>query len=138
VSALPRSAAPTLDQREHAIAAEVRCPSCSALTAADSNASTAVAVRNAIRQQLVAGKSREQIESFLAGRYGPDILLRPTSRGLTGLVWVLPVAAALLVLAGLALALRRWCRPAAALGDTDRQLVDEALATSSASGPARA
>jgi len=132
VAAAPRPAPPGLDARVHAIAAEVRCPSCSALTAADSDASTAVAVRNAIRQRLVQGQSREQIEAYLASRYGPGIILRPTSRGVAGLVWVLPVAAAIVVLGALALAFRRWRAGPAVAGDEDRRLVEAALAASAA------
>ena len=103
----------TVDQQVRAIAAEVRCPSCADLNSAQSNDVTAVAVRSAIRQRLVQGQSRARIEAFLVGRYGPDILLRPPSRGVGGLVWLLPVLAAALALAGAVWALRRWRAPAA-------------------------
>ena len=99
---------PTVDQQVRAIAAEVRCPSCADLNSAQSNDVTAVAVRSAIRQRLVLGQSRAQIEAFLVGRYGPDILLRPPSRGVGGLVWLLPVIAAALALLAAVWALRRW------------------------------
>lgn len=103
--------APSLDQQVRAIAAEVRCPSCADLNSAQSNDVTAVAVRSAIRQRLLQGQSRAQIEAFLVSRYGPDILLRPPSRGVGGLVWVLPVVAAVLALLGAVWALRRWRAP---------------------------
>lgn len=102
---------PTIDQQVRSIASEVRCPSCTDLNAAESNAVTAVAVRNAIRQRLEQGQSRTRIESFLAGRYGPDILLRPSTSGAGALVWALPVAGAVLLLVGGAWALRRWAGP---------------------------
>ncbi|HEX5268627.1 MAG TPA: cytochrome c-type biogenesis protein CcmH [Acidimicrobiales bacterium] len=104
---------PTVDQQVRAIAAEVRCPSCADLNSAQSNDVTAVAVRSAIRQRLVQGQSRPQIEAFLVSRYGPDILLRPPSRGVGGLVWLLPVIAAVAALLAAAWALRRWRASAA-------------------------
>ena len=102
---------PTVDQQVRAIAAEVRCPSCADLNSAQSNDVTAVAVRAAIRQRLVQGQSRAQIEAFLVSRYGPDILLRPPGHGVGGLVWVLPVVAAAVALLAAAWALRRWRAP---------------------------
>jgi len=123
---------PSLDQRVRQVAADVRCPSCTDLTAADSNAPTAVAVRQTIRQGLQQGQSPAQIESWLAGRYGRDILLRPPTRGVAGLVWELPVAGAVIALGALAFAFARW-RRAVSGGDpaeADRRLVEEALARS--------
>lgn len=127
VGASPRTA-PNLDQRVHTVASEVRCPSCEDLTAADSNAPTAVAVRDLIRSQLRQGRSPAQIEAYLAARYGNDILLRPPARGVAGMVWVLPVAGGLAALGLLALAFRRWRRVPVATPDAgDRDLVRRAL-----------
>ena len=125
--AAPRTAL-TLDQRVHAVASEVRCPSCEDLTAADSNAATAVAVRDLIRTQLRQGQGPAQIEAYLAARYGNDILLRPPARGVAGLVWVLPVAGGVAALGLLAFAFRRWRRdPVGAPDAADRDLVERAL-----------
>lgn len=125
-----RHASPTLAQRTNAIASEIRCPSCEDLNAAESNSPAAVAVRSLIRQDLSQGRTKAQIESYLVGRYGPDIILRPPASGVTALVWLLPAAAAVVGLAGAALALRRWRgagadrhRPDAA----DRALVQTAM-----------
>ena len=103
-----RSAPPTLTQRTNAIASEVRCPSCEDLNAAVSNSQAAVAVRSLIRQDLSQGETKAQIESYLVGRYGPDIILKPPAHGVTLLVWLLPAVAAAAGLAGALLALRRW------------------------------
>ena len=129
IGASHRSTPPTLDQRVRTIASQIRCPSCADLTSAQSNSETAVAVRNLIRRDLVAGQSPAQIEQYLADRYGNDILLRPPARGIDALVWVLPVVAAGLAAAGVALGLRRW-RPngsPSGAGETDRRLVEQAL-----------
>ena len=117
----------SLDQQVAAIANQVRCPSCEDETAENSATQTAAAVRAAIRQRLLAGQSQAQIEAYLESRYGPGILLRPPAGGLSGLVWVLPVAAAVAALAGLAVAFRRWRpSPAAPLSDEERALLDRA------------
>ena len=122
---------PTTDQQVRAIAAEVRCPSCADLNAAQSDDVTAVAVRDTIRQRLLQGQSRSQIEAFLVSRYGPDILLRPPTHGAGALVWALPLVAAG-VLAGAGVwALHRWRgsgRPPARTPDeADLSIVERAL-----------
>ncbi|HEV2370286.1 MAG TPA: cytochrome c-type biogenesis protein CcmH [Acidimicrobiales bacterium] len=122
---------PSLDQQTRAIASEIRCPSCSDLNAAQSNAVTAVAVRNAIRQRLQQGQSAPQIEAYLESRYGPDILLRPSGRGLGSLVWVLPVALAVAAAAAVGSALWRWRGRAGPPGSppdaASRRRVEDAL-----------
>jgi cytochrome c-type biogenesis protein CcmH len=131
IAAAGRSAPQTLSQRTDAIAAEIRCPSCEDLNAAQSNSQAAVAVRALIRADLANGQTKDQIESYLIGRYGPDIILKPSTHGLTGLVWLIPVLAAGLGLGGAGFALRRWrgqrrAGPAAP-DDADRALVEAAL-----------
>jgi cytochrome c-type biogenesis protein CcmH len=119
----------TVNDRVNAIAAEVRCPTCESLSAAESDAAAAQAVRDEIRTRLRAGQDEPEILAFLASRYGDDILLRPDAGGIAGLVWVLPVVAVLLALAGLATAMRRSRRgpPTEAPSPSDRDLVEAAL-----------
>ena len=90
------------------LAKQVRCPTCRGLSAAESDAKAAQAVRTEIRNRVEAGESDEQIRAYLASRYGDDILLRPEGSGLASLVWALPVAALVCGAAGLAFAFRRW------------------------------
>ena len=114
--------------RVDAIASEVRCPTCRSLSAAESDAKAADAVRAEIRTRLREGQSEAEIRGYLASRYGEDILLRPEAGGLAGLVWAVPVAAGVVVFAGLVVAFRRWRRlDLPAPTDEDRALVEEAL-----------
>lgn len=124
-------------ERVRAVASEVRCPTCRGLSAADSDAKAAQAIRDEIRTRMRAGQGDDAIRSYLVSRYGKDILLRPGGRGVAGLVWVLPVAAAVVALAALVAAFRRWRAPAepAPVSPGDRALVAEALV---AEGPADA
>jgi cytochrome c-type biogenesis protein CcmH len=119
---------PSESQRVHRIASEIRCPTCRGLSAAESDAAAARAVREEILRRVRAGQSDDQIRAFLASRYGDDILLRPPSRGLGALVWVLPTAAVVIAVAGVATALHRW-RAGRGRAPTpeDRALVERAL-----------
>ena len=94
--------------RAKRLSQEVRCPTCRGLSAAESDAKAAQAVRAEIRSRVAAGQSDEDIRAYLASRYGDDILLRPEGSGVTGLVWALPVAALVCGAAGLGFAFRRW------------------------------
>ncbi|MHB8671076.1 MAG: cytochrome c-type biogenesis protein [Acidimicrobiales bacterium] len=121
----------TSAQRSHRLATEIRCPECRELSAADSDAPAARAVRDEIARRVQAGQSDGEIRGFLVSRYGKDILLRPPATGVGGLVWALPVAALVGALAGLTLAFRRWRRRpatrAAVVSEEDRARVARAL-----------
>jgi cytochrome c-type biogenesis protein CcmH len=106
----------------------IKCPSCEDLSIAQSQASTAVALRAFVAAGVEAGESDTQIEDAVVARYGPGILLQPKE----ALVWVLPAAgigvAALLL--GAALWRRRRGQGAAPdqLAQDDDDLVAVALA----------
>ena len=121
-------APPTAAQRATRIAGEVRCPTCEGLSAAESESSASVAIRQEIRRRIDAGETDDQVRSFLVGRYGRDILLTPEGSGLAGLVWALPVAAFVLGAGALVLTLRRRrAQPLRAATPEDRLLVEQAL-----------
>ena len=117
-------------ERARAIADEVKCPTCQGLSAAESDAKAARAIRTEITDRLRAGESPDDIRAFLVSRYGDDILLRPSATGISGLVWAIPVAGFVAAVAGLAAAFARWRRRSGdvAVSDADRRLVDDALA----------
>lgn len=92
------------------ITSQIRCPTCSGLSAAESNSETAQAIRAEVTKDVGAGQSDGQIFAAMQDRYGSDILLRPSSSGVEALVWILPVVAFVLAGAGLVVAFRRWRR----------------------------
>lgn len=118
----------SVNDQVRAIAREVRCPTCESQSAADSNAPASEAIRNEIRTQLKAGRSPGQIRAFLVSRFGTDILLKPESRGVAGLVWAIPVVVLVIALAAVALAFRRWKRESRLLVATDEDRVTVARA----------
>lgn len=118
----------TMQARVKRVASEVRCPTCRQLSAAESDAPAAEAVRVAIAKRVEQGESDAEIRAFLVASYGNDILLKPGGSGVAGLVWALPVAAFVCALAGLAFAFRRWHRAQVDPTADDRLLVERALA----------
>jgi cytochrome c-type biogenesis protein CcmH len=77
----------------------VRCPSCEDLSVAQSNATTAVAVRHEIVTRVNRGNSDTAILTSLEATYGTSVLLSPPTSGWGSLLWAGPVA--LLILAAL-------------------------------------
>jgi cytochrome c-type biogenesis protein CcmH len=117
----------SLDSRVRGITSQIRCPECESQSVADSNATASVALRDEVRRRVVAGQSDETIYSFVVGKYGEQILLKPKSTGISGLVWVLPVAVLICALAGLAAVFRRRsAQSPATASDADRVLVERA------------
>ena len=97
-----------LDAQVREISAELRCPVCQGESILDSPAELAQQMRAVVRDQLVAGRTPEEIKAFFVGRYGEWILLEPAMTGLNIALYAFPV---LLVIGGLALVVvivRRW------------------------------
>jgi cytochrome c-type biogenesis protein CcmH/NrfF len=91
---------PTAEEQSRAIAAELRCPDCAGLSAADSPTQAASEIRRQVDEMLAAGLSPDQIKASFVARYGPWILLTPPGAA----PWLVPVAATALGTAVLA----RW------------------------------
>ena len=88
-------------QRAARIEAVVRCPSCVDVSVAQSQETTAVAVRHEIERQVAAGDSTTKIEQTLVDQYGQNILLEPPDSGGFAVIWIVVIvlaAAALIVI----------------------------------------
>jgi cytochrome c-type biogenesis protein CcmH len=114
----------TQQERVFELANQVKCPQCAGQTVADSDTASAREIRQEIAADLQEGKSDDEVLAELAQSYGDGLILTPTSSGVTGLVWVLPVVLGVAALAGLVVAFRRWSGVAAYHAtDADRELV---------------
>ncbi len=130
VGAAGRSGPPTEDQQVSAIADRVRCPTCRGLSADDSDAPAATAIRDEIRRRLREGQSDGQILGYLESTYGADIRLEPEAEGVGVLVWALPVVGGAVAVAALAVMFtRRRRRAGPTVSAADRELVEKALRT---------
>jgi len=105
----------TQAQRAAAIEAGVRCPSCTDLSVAQSNATTAIAVRHQIEDMVAAGRSAAQVDQALVSEYGQTILLVPPDAGGISVIYVIPVVLAAGALAGVGAVFWRRSRAFAAL-----------------------
>ena len=126
-----RDAGPrTPDERLEAISTKLACPICDGESVFESRNADSQNIREAIRQQIAIGTASDtQIISFIADRFGYQVLLTPKATGVDALVWALPAAALVCAVAGLGVAFRRWRRQIDNVpDDADRALVAAALA----------
>lgn len=80
-----------LERRTLDIAKELRCAVCQNQPVSESDADLARDMRAIIREQLAAGKSRDEIINYFVERYGEFVLLKPSYRGAGLWVWIGPV-----------------------------------------------
>jgi cytochrome c-type biogenesis protein CcmH/NrfF len=109
------SSTPTTGQRAAAIEAGVRCPSCTDLSVAQSNATTAIAVRHQIESMVSAGRSTADIDQALVSEYGQTILLVPPDAGGVPVIWIIPIVLGAAALVGVGVVFWRRSRDFGAL-----------------------
>lgn len=79
-----------LEPRLNRLAAELRCLVCQNQSLADSHAELAIDLKNQVRDMMRAGKSDDEIKTYLTERYGDFVLYRPPMRATTWLLWAGP------------------------------------------------
>jgi cytochrome c-type biogenesis protein CcmH len=129
--------AATPADRVLALSRSIRCPQCSGQSVAESDVTVSREIRRDIARRVEEGQTDDEIRAYYASSFGEEALLTPSSEGLGGLVWALPVIVVVVGAAGIVLALRRWSAAGAVEAtDDDRELVARALATSADDGGA--
>jgi len=81
---------PELQQRYDDLTHELRCMQCQNQSIADSPVGLASDLRRDVREQLIAGKTDEEIRTAMVARYGNFILFRPPFKPGTAWVWIAP------------------------------------------------
>ena len=124
---------PAIEKRLQNLSQELRCLVCQNETLAESRADLAEDLRDEIRQQMKAGKSDQEIVSFLTERYGQFILYRPQVTPATYLLWFGPFV---LLLIGLVVLFayikrRRELIPEQPLSSDERKRAEDMLRSSS-------
>jgi cytochrome c-type biogenesis protein CcmH len=95
---------PHQEARARALFQETRCLVCQGESIDDSDADLAGDLRRAIRTQVAAGRTDNEVRTFLSARYGDFVLFRPRLSAQNALLWGGPFIIAIL---GAALLFRR-------------------------------
>jgi cytochrome c-type biogenesis protein CcmH len=82
-----------LQQRYEALTHEFRCMQCQNNTIADSPVGLASDLRRDVAEMLVAGKTDDEIRTYMVQRYGDVILFTPPFKGAAIWVWLTPLVA---------------------------------------------
>lgn len=72
------------------MASELRCLVCQNQSLADSHASLAVDLKQKIVEQIQAGKSSEEIKSYMQDRYGEFVIYKPAYSPENAVLWLGP------------------------------------------------
>lgn len=117
----------TNQDRVYAVAETLKCPQCVSQSVADSDVAIARQIRAEIAIAVDEGRSDDEIRNEIASSYGDEYLLTPKASGTAGLVWIIPVLAAVAAFGGLTyyFVRRRGAAPVEASA-ADRALVDRA------------
>lgn len=94
---------PVLQTRYNQLIHELRCVQCRSQSIADSNVGLAADLRREVRELIAAGKTDQEILTYMTDRYGEYILYKPPLNSTTWLLWAAPVL--LLVIGGTAAAI---------------------------------
>jgi cytochrome c-type biogenesis protein CcmH len=93
-----RLADPAQEARAKALFSQVRCVVCQNESIDDSQADLAADLRRIVREEVASGRSDAQVRTFLVGRYGEFIMLKPAFSLSNAALWLTPFA---IVLGGL-------------------------------------
>jgi cytochrome c-type biogenesis protein CcmH len=82
---------PEQEEEFRALTAELRCLVCQNQSLADSDAELADDLRREVYELFKAGKSNEEISTFLTDRYGDFVLYDPPLKPSTYVLWFTPL-----------------------------------------------
>jgi len=127
--AVPLADDPVTEQRLIVISEEMRCLVCQNESLAGSRSDLANDLRREIRILIKAGKTDEEIRSFMVERYGDFVLYRPPVKPTTWLLWIGPFVILLAGIIGLMVYLRRRNQsvPSTTLSEEDNRRIDALL-----------
>jgi cytochrome c-type biogenesis protein CcmH len=100
VAQAPRASLPDIED-------EVMCVECGTVLSV-SSAPVALQERAFIREQIAAGKDKEQIKAALVEEYGEGVLAEPGREGFNATLWIVPIVLVILAAIVIAVAIRRW------------------------------
>jgi cytochrome c-type biogenesis protein CcmH len=81
---------PAMEERARNLQRQLRCLVCQGESIDESRAPLAADLRQLVRQQMVAGKTDEEIKAYLVARFGNFVLMKPPLESDTWLLWLGP------------------------------------------------
>jgi len=114
----------------HSLLKEYRCLKCQNQNLSNSKASLAGDLRREIRDQILAGNSKQDIDNYLITRYGDFVLYRPPFSARTAVLWIAPFAILLVALGSIVVMIRRQPKHIVSrqlAGDVDSNTADKEL-----------
>ena len=118
---------PEMADRFEDLTAELRCPKCQNQNLSDSDSIISKDLRRQVKTMVDAGKSDDEIRTFMVQRYGDFILYDPPFKMETLVLWLAP---GVLVVIGLVVVVKvRRKKPAApvALSDEEKAQLDKLI-----------
>jgi cytochrome c-type biogenesis protein CcmH len=103
---------------------EVMCVQCKTALNVSTSA-VADQERAFIRRQIALGKDKQQVKAALVAEFGPGVLALPEEKGFSLAAYLVPIVLALIALAGLIVAARRWRRRPSDAATTPEPLADD-------------
>lgn len=98
----------------------IACPVCDGESVYESRNPASEGIRAAVREAVADGTADDEaIVASIADAYGAQVLLVPRATGFDALIWALPATAAVVGIAALVVAFRRWQAAASATGPAD-------------------
>ncbi len=120
-------ATPEMAERFADLTVELRCPKCQNQNLSDSDSIISKDLRRQVKTMVDAGKSDDEIRTFMVQRYGDFILYDPPFKAQTLVLWLAP---GVLVVIGLLVVVKvRRSKPAApvALNEEEQAQLDELI-----------
>ena len=96
----PRASLPDIED-------EVMCVECGTVLSVSSSP-VALQERAFIREQIAAGKDKQQIKAALVEEYGEGVLAEPGREGFNATLWIVPIVLVILAALGIGIAIKRW------------------------------
>jgi cytochrome c-type biogenesis protein CcmH len=103
-----RHGSKSLESRTTSLASTLRCPVCSGESVEDSQAPVSKTIRSDIKSRLASGQSPSEIRNFYVSKYGNDILLKPKTKGISLLAWLIPIGVGIAAVVLIVVLYSRW------------------------------
>jgi cytochrome c-type biogenesis protein CcmH len=109
--AVAQGTSPDLDENVRSVAKQLNCPTCAGRNLADCPTETCLQWKTEIQTQLNSGKQPGEVITYFQDRFGSGVLQSPPKSGDTLALWLAPLGAALMLIGGGVMVVRRLSQP---------------------------